>query len=432
MNIAIVGSGMTGVTATLRLSQKGHHVTIYEKNIYAGGLASSVNVGNENLDRFYHHIFTSDDYILSLIDELGITKSLKWYEPKNAIYVDDTIYPFTSPLDLVRFRPISFISRIRMGMLVLTSKFIKDYIPFESITAQEWIRKRSGNDAYEKVWEPLLKSKFDIDSDVVSGTWLWNKFKLRGSSRGKNITKEMLGYLDGGFILVIDTILKEIDKHGGKILYGSEVKSIFKTEQGLLEVESTTGKALYDKVLFTNAPENLTNIYRGDLSHYAKKLNEIKYKANICLMLELTESLSPYYWITVSQHGFPFVLIIEHTNLVGLKGYNSHVVYLSRYLDVNDSMFSASDESIIDEFINKLKSIFPNFNEKSVKKTTLSRTEFSQPVTTLDYGKRIPSIKTPVEGLYLASMPQIYPEDRGLNYAVRLGNKAANEMLESL
>jgi protoporphyrinogen oxidase len=149
-------------------------------------------------------------------------------------------------------------------------------------------------------------------------------------------------------------------------------------------------------------------------------------------MLELSESLSPYYWITISQKGFPFVLIIEHTNLVGLKGYNSHVVYLSRYLDANDSLFTACDESIINEFINHLNRVFPYFNENSIKKATLSRAKYSQPVTTLEYRKRIPDIKTPVKGLFLASMPQIYPEDRGLNYAVGLGKEAANVMLESL
>lgn len=432
MNIAVVGSGMTGVSAALRLSQKGHIVTIYEKDSCAGGLASSVEVGNEDLDRFYHHIFTSDNYIIDLIEEMGISESLKWYEPKNAIYLDNTLYPFTSPLDLIRFRPVSFISRIKMGLLVLTAKLIKDYTPFESITALEWIRKRSGKDACEKVWEPLLKSKFDIDSNVVSGTWIWNKFKLRGSSRGKNIAKEMLGYLDGGFILLIDKILNEIARLGGKILYNSEVKSISKTDKGLLELESSTGKAFYDKILFTHAPEKLSDIYKGYSPNYSTKLNEIKYKANLCLMLELSESLSPYYWITISQKGFPFVLIIEHTNLVGLKGYNSHVVYLSRYLDANDSLFTACDESIINEFINHLNRVFPYFNENSIKKATLSRAKYSQPVTTLEYGKRIPDIKTPVKGLFLASMPQIYPEDRGLNYAVGLGKEAANVMLESL
>lgn len=432
MNIAIIGGGMTGITAALKLSKKGHMVSIYEKDSYLGGLASSLKAGNENLDKFYHHIFTNDNDILSLIEKIGLTNSLKWYEPKNAIYLDNTIYPFTSPLDLLRFNAISFVSRVRIGLLILTSKFIKDYTPFESITAQEWIENRSGRDAYEKVWKPLIKSKFDIDSDRVSGTWIWNKYKLRGSSRGKNIAKELIGYLDGGFISLIDKIVAEVIKLGGKVFFNNEVKAIRKLANGTLEIESRINKTNYDKILFTCAPKMLTGIFQGPLYDYSEKLNNIKYKANLCLMLELSESLSPYYWITISQEDLPFVLIIEHTRLVGLKEYGSHVVYLSRYLDANNPLYLATDESIIKYFINGLKGVFPDFNDSRIKNTTLSRAEYAQPVITLDYGKTIPSVRTPVEGLYLASMSQIYPEDRGLNYAVRLANRAADEMLEDI
>lgn len=432
MNIAIIGSGMTGLTAALKLSQQGHKVTIYEKEPYLGGLASSLKVGCENIDRFYHHIFVSDDEIISLIDELELSASLKWYEPKNAIYLDNSIHPFTSPLDLLRFKPISFISRIRMGLLVLSSKFIKDYKAFESVTAQEWIKKRSGIEAYEKVWKPLLKSKFDIDSDRISGTWIWNKFKLRGSSRSRNIGKEMLGYLDGGFISLADKIAETIVRSGGEILSNAEVKSVIKTYEDCFEIESNSNKAKYEKVLFTIAPEELDNIFQSSLYDYASKLRSIKYKANVCLMLELTDSLSPYYWITVSQEDLPFVLIIEHTNLVGLRGYGSHIVYLSRYLDYTDPLYFAPDRDITNKFIRGLKNVFPNFNEDKIKRSILSRAPYAQPVISLNYGNTIPCIKTPVDGLYLASMPQIYPEDRGLNYAVRLGYEAANEIMNDL
>ncbi len=432
MNIGIIGAGMTGITAGFRLAQCGHNVTIYDKESFIGGLASAIPLGNTELDRFYHHIFVSDSDILNLIDELGIKDSLNWYEPKNAIYIDNFLHPFTSPMDLLLFKPISFFSRIGMGLLVLSSKFIKDYTPFESITAREWIIKRSGREAYEKIWEPLLKSKFDIDSDNVSGTWIWNKFKLRGSSRGKNIGKEKLGYMDGGFIALLKQMADYINGNGGSIKLSSEVKSINCTEDGQVELITSNSKACYDKVLFTGSPDLLADTCPELSRGYENTLRNIKYKANLCLILELSESLSPYYWITVSQKGFPFVLVIEHTDLVGDKGYGSHIVYLSRYCDISDPIFSLPDNEIVNEFIAGLKIIFPKFSDNNIIKTTLSKAQYAQPVVTLDYGSNIPDIKTPVKGVFLASMPQIYPEDRGLNYAVRLGNKAANEILNDL
>ncbi len=428
LKIAIIGAGLTGLTAAYRLSQKGHDITLFEESGKIGGLASAFPAGSESLDRFYHHIFVSDSELLSLVDELGISDKIEWYEPKNAIYLEDTIFPFTSPLDLLRFKPLHFFSRIRMGLLVLTSKFIKDYKPFENITAKEWIVKRSGQDAYDKVWGPLLKSKFDVDADSVSGTWIWNKFKLRGSSRGKNISKEQLGYMEGGFITLLEGLVKSIQQNGSSVHLQSPVKEINQNQQGLWEIVTDKNYGPFDKVLFTASPELLAQVCPGLPPHYSKSLEAIKFKANLCLTLELKESLSPYYWITISQEGLPFVLIIEHTNLVGARGYGSSIVYLSRYLDVSDPLYSASDEEITQTFTMGLHKVFPGFKPESIKKATLSRARYAQPVVTLGYGERIPDIKTPLKGLYLASMPQIYPEDRGLNYAVRLANQAGQEI----
>lgn len=432
MKIAIIGAGLTGLTAAYRLSQKGQEISVYEEADDPGGLASAFQVGSENLDSFYHHIFVSDKELLDLIDELSLLYRLGWYEPKNAIYIEDSIYPFTSPLDLIRFDPLHFISRIRMGLLVLRSKFIKDYKPFESITAKDWIISRTGQDAYDKVWGPLLTSKFDVDADSVSGTWIWNKFKLRGSSRGKNISKEMLGYMQGGFITLIKGLIDGIRKKNGQLFLHEPVKSIIRNKEGRWELVTDKSKQVFDQILFTAAPNLLADLCQSCINEYSDGLRSIKYKANICLTLELNESLSPYYWITVAEEGLPFVLIIEHTNLVGLRGYGSHIVYLSRYVDESDPLFEASDDEIINKFIFGLEEVFPGFDTKNIKKATLHRARYAQPVVTTGYVDRIPDIKTPLEGLYLASMPQIYPEDRGLNYAVRMGNRAADEILSNL
>ena len=210
MKIAVVGAGATGLTAAWRLSEDGHKVTVYEKSDRIGGLTAAIPIGNDMLDVFYHHIFTNDTILIDTIKELGLENELKWYEPSNVIYINKKVYPFTSPMDLLMFKPLSFLSRIRMGVMVLKARFIKDYMSIEDTTAREWIIKNAGNECYDLVWEPLLNSKFDIDTENISATWIWNKFKLRGSSRGKNISKELLGYVTSSFVKVYERMAEKI------------------------------------------------------------------------------------------------------------------------------------------------------------------------------------------------------------------------------
>lgn len=420
MKIAIIGAGATGLTAGWKLSSKGHSVTIYEKNDSLGGLAAVIPVGDDMLEMYYHHIFTNDTILIDAVRELGLENELKWYEPSNVIYINNKIYPFTSPLDLLLFKPLSLISRIRMGLMVIHARFVKDYLAIEDTTAREWIIKHGGEECYNLVWEPLLNSKFDFDSDKIAATWIWNKLKLRGSSRGKNINKELLGYMDGSFVKIYDRMADIIKDNKGEIRLNDGVTEISKNISKFY-VKSQSGIEEYDSVIFTASPEKLSYVIKGMGKHYLDSLRKIKYKANICMILELSESLMPNYWMTVADKEIPFVLVIEHTNLVKNHKYGSHIVYLSRYLDATNELYSKDDDSIKDLFISGLKKIFPHFSEDWIKKYHINRTRDAQPVVRTGYSKLIPEVETPMKGLYLTSMSQIYPEDRGQNYAIRSG-----------
>ena len=429
MKIAVVGAGATGLTAAWKLSEDGHKVTVYEKSDKIGGLAAAIPIGNDMLDVFYHHIFTNDTILIDTIKELGLENELKWYEPSNVIYINKKVYPFTSPMDLLMFKPLSFLSRIRMGVMVLKARFIKDYMSIEDTTAREWIIKNAGNECYDLVWEPLLNSKFDIDTKNISATWIWNKFKLRGSSRGKNISKELLGYVTGSFVKVYERMAEKICENGGQIRLCEPVQEILK-DRKIFRVKSSGLPEEYDRVLFTASPERLSYVIKGMGKNYLDRLRKIKYKANICMILELKESLSENYWMTIADKDLPFVLVIEQTNLIKEHKYGSHIVYLSRYLDQTNDLFQKNDEEIIELFISGLKRAFPKFNEDWIINSHLNRALDSQPVVRTGYSKLIPEVETPMKGLYLSSMAQIYPEDRGQNYAVRAGLEAA-EMIKN-
>ena len=421
MRICIVGAGVTGLVAASMLVDKGHSVTVYEREKEPGGLASTTTAGNERIEKFYHHIFTSDANLIDLIDKLGLTSELMWLSPKNSIYINNHIYPFTSPMDLLMFKELPLHQRILMGLLVYRAKLVSDWKKLENINSKEWIIKNAGQAVYDKVWGPLLNSKFDIDADKVSAVWIWNKFKLRGSTRSKNLSGELLGYMKGSFGKITEALVGKITTAGSKVTSSCGVTKIGPNPDGTLSVTTSSGIETFDKVLVTAAPKILKHITPAISGAYLEKLDKIKYKSNICMMLELKKPVSSYYWTTIADTKLPFVLFIEHSNLTPKGSYSSSVVYLSRYLDTDNPMFGWSDQEIEKSCIEGIKKMFPDFDESDIIDTHITRAEFAQPVVVKEYSKIIPDYATPVDNLYLASMAQIYPEDRGLNYAVRMG-----------
>ena len=388
-----------------------------------GGLLVSTETGDETLEYIYHHIFTSDTYAIDLIKELDDVNNLKWYKPKNGLYINKKIYPFTTPVDLVKFNVIPFFERIKTGLSVLKAKKISDYLPMEKETAKDWLIKNSGEKAYEKLWNPLLRSKFGEDADRVSAVWIWNKFKLRGNSRD-NIASESLGYLNGGFGQLIFKLEKKINEMGGKIYTSHKAIKIkangekrnieVETEAGIKEFESDIVVAAVGTPVFKDLTQDIDGY-----TEYKEKLEQINYKANICVIFKIKKPLSEYYWTTVCEES-PFVLVIEQNNLMNDKNYDGHVVYLSRYLDEADKLWKSSDEEIYASFTKGLKELYPEFNEEEISEKHILKSEYTQPVVEKEYSKLELEIKTPIENVYLSGMSQIYPEDRGINYAIRL------------
>lgn len=428
MNIGIIGAGATGLTAGYMLAKDGHRVKVFECRKDWGGLVDTITAGEERLERFYHHIFTSDTEIIDLVNELGLTGQLSWMAPLNGLYINDKLYPFTSPLDLLRFKELSLAERVIMGLLVFKARFVKDWRTLENETAGEWIIRKAGRNVYEKVWKPLLNSKFDIDSERISAVWIWNKFKLRGSTRGKNMSTELLGYMDGSFKPIYDRLVDKIVENGGSVVCSRTVTGISPKADKTLDIETSDGCENFDRVIVTAAPQVLLEITPSLPLSYAEKLKKIRYKSNVCMIMELDRQLSPFYWITVADEKSPFVLVIEHTNLVRDKNYGSHIVYLSRYLDEENELYSASDEQIREVFTGYLKKMFPGWEECRILNSYTGRAQFAQPVVTTGYSEIRPEYATPVENLYLADMAQIYPEDRGQNYSIRMGKEIAREV----
>ncbi|MDR1299795.1 MAG: NAD(P)/FAD-dependent oxidoreductase [Oscillospiraceae bacterium] len=423
MNIAVIGAGATGLAAGYELIKRGHSVTVYEKpEGQLGGLAGNQTLAGAEIDKFYHHIFTSDTEIISLIGEAGMSHKLVWKDAKNGILAGGLIHPFTSPADLLRYRGLSLPGRVRTGLAVLRAKGNRDFCGLEDISARDWLVKNAGRESYEKLWRPLLDSKFGEDADSVGGVWIWNKFKLRGSTR-RNVNAESLGYLQGGFGALY-TRLSELIADGGGRIVRAGARSISRGGGGLA-LAHDSGREQYDSALFTGSPHELCSI--ADLPpEYAERARSVRYKANVCLTLVTERQLSDYYWVTVAEPGAPFVLFIEHSNLFPDPAFGGRgFIFLSRYLDAADPLYGASERDIADTFFSYLGAMFPHFSRDGIVEYKVRRARWAQPVVGLRHREKLLPFETPLDGLYIASMPQIYPEDRGQNYAVALGRRAA-------
>jgi protoporphyrinogen oxidase len=427
--VTIVGGGFTGLAAAYELAKGGVQVTVLEAEPEIGGLAAAFDVHGEKLDRFYHHWFTNDLHVTRLIEELGLADMVEVNPTNTGVYYSNKFYRLSTPWDLLKFTPLSVFARLRLGALTLRARRVKDWKKLEDKTAREWLTELGGEDVYRVMWQPLLEGKFGPYAESVSAVWFWNKLKLRGGSRGKS-GEERLAYFKGGFVGLAEAIAKQIQDLGGNIDLNTPVKKIEKikdrwclnTEQGLYSSDKvivTTALPLLGEMIESWAPKK-----------YVTDLNRIKYIGNVCLVLELDLSLSSTYWLNVNDPSFPFVGVIEHTNFERPETYGGrHIVYLSKYLPHTDRLYSMSPDEFLEYALPFLKKMFPKMDRSWIKAHHLWRARWSQPIVEKHYSRLIPNEDSPFEGLHICSMAQIYPEDRGTNYAIREGRRIAVKML---
>jgi len=430
--VIVIGAGYAGLSAAYDLCKAGHKVTIYEKDSDIGGLAGTFELQpGMRVEKFYHHWFTNDVDVLGLIDELGLGHLKQYHSSNTGLYFTNSIFRLASPLDLLSFPGIPFIDRIRTGLMALIARRVNDWKPLENISAEDWLVKIGGRKAYNAIWKPLMQGKFGVEAPNVSAVWMWNKLKLRGSSRNKK-GGESLVYFGGGFGALTDGIRKSLESLGVTIHLNTGVKRILTENGRATGVETERGTHRANAVLCTIPLPQFLQMTPDLPSDYSSKCKEIRFLGNSCLVLRLSRSLSSTYWLNVADPSFPFVGIIEHTNLDSKENYGGdHIVYLSKYLPTTEKLFSFTTDEMLDYCVPFIQRIFPEFDRSWILSHHVWKAQFSQPVITKNYSNLIPSLKTPIDGLWLCTMAQIYPEDRGTNYAVRYGRRVAKEMLES-
>ena len=424
MKIAIIGAGFGGLAAAYDLKKAGHEVTVFESANYVGGLASGFKEPHWDwsVEKFYHHWFQSDASMMGLIQELGLQDKVIFPRPLTVMYFNEKFYPFDSILNALRFPGLGFgLNKIRFGFVGLFLRLTNNWRALEKVTADAWMMKWAGKQVYEQMWKPLLVGKFGPFYKDVNMAWMWARIKARTTR---------LGTFEGGFQKFADLFTDQLRGMGVEIRLGTPIKFIKQNQaSGGLNVDVES----FDKVLVTTSPSLMAKMCPDLPEDYLKGLLELKSMGAVVMVLSLKHQLSEqgYYWFSLPKEaGFPLLALVEHTNFVSKDHFGGdRIVYAGDYLEVGHEYFSLSDEELLERFIPAFKRINPAFEKDWVKKVWVNKTNYAQPVPLVNHSKNIPAIQTPIEGLYFASMSQVYPWDRGTNFAVEIGRRAARMML---
>lgn len=432
MKIGIIGAGVAGMSAAWDLVNAGHDVTLFEAEPRVGGLAAGFKDEGWDwwLEKFYHHWFQTDDDVLRLAEEMGVRDQILFPRPKTSFWIDGkTVRSEISPSAI--FLPLSMGAKIHFGIGGARLKLMSSWQSLEKTTAHEWLLANMGQQGYDKFFRPLLIGKFGEEYQKVNMAWMWARVKARSLK---------LGTFTGGFQAFLDALAEAITANGATIHLNTPVSAIgMENGKPTLTVNGET--QVFDRVLATTSP--------GLLLRLAPELRDTDYGHNIaslrtigavCVVLATREQLltDGTYWLSLPatsadkrESRFPFLALVEHTNWMDRAHYNGdHILYLGDYVPVEHEYFSMTDEELIERFTAVLPTFNPDYKPDWIRKAWVFRAPYAQPVPYINHSEHVPTIETPLKHVFWASMNHVYPWDRGTNYAIELGRRAASQMME--
>ena len=426
--IAIIGAGLGGMSAAYDLARAGHQVTIFEASDFVGGLASGFKEPHWDwsVEKYYHHWFASDHQMMALMDELGLRDQVLFPRPYTVMYHNGKFYPFDSIMKALLFPGLGWgVNKIRFGLVGLFLKLTNNWQALEKYTVDAWMRKWAGDRVYEMMWQPLLIGKFGTHFKDVNMAWMWARLKARTTHLGTYV---------GGMQAFADQFADRLRKMGVNIVLSCQVTRINADPASGIDLELSSGLLHFDQCLVTTSPQLLAHLAPGLPTGYLNDLLSLKSMGAVVLILSLNQKLSEegYYWYNLPKSaGFPFLAVVEHTNFVLPEHFGGdHIVYCGDYLEPDHEYFKLTKEDLLGIYLPALTRFNPNFNPNWVQASWLFRTQYGQPIPLVNHSRNIPAISTPIPGLFFASMSQVYPWDRGTNFAVELGRKAARIMQE--
>jgi protoporphyrinogen oxidase len=433
VKFVVIGAGIAGLSAAYDLLRAGHEVTLLEGDSRTGGLATGFQDERWEwpLEKFYHHLFTSDSEIIGLVEEIGMKDKLFFPRPVTSVIYEDRIVPFDSPARWITFPGFNPLDVVRFGTVSAYLRFTKPWRQLEQHLADDWLRRYYGDKIYERVWRPMLIGKFGPHYREVNMAWMWARLHVRSPR---------LGYFEGGFQAFIDRLTDVVRGLGGEIRLNCPAEAIRSGDGGGIEITAGGATERFDAGIVTTSPGLLARLAPSLAGDYLGQLLKLDSMGAVVLTLALKESLmreTDTYWLNIpattpdKAGGVPFLALVEHTNYIDRSHYGGdHIVYCGDYVTPDHPYLTMDQDELEERFVSVLHRFNPSFRPDWVRKSWLFRARYAQPVPKLNHSQAIPDLRTPIAGLYFASMSQVYPWDRGTNFAVEIGRRVARLALD--
>ncbi len=420
----VVGGGMLGMTLALWLRERGHQVTIIEAADELGGLASPWQIGDVTWDRHYHVIVNTDQHLLALLDRLGLTGDLRWVETRTGVYSGGTLYSVSNAVEYLRFPPLRMVDKLRMAWTILYGSRVRDWRKLEQVPVETWLRRHSGDRAFDTFWLPLLRSKLGENYRRTSAAFIWTTIQRLYAARRSGLKKEMFGYVTGGYHKVITRFADELTAMEVGVRLGVAVAGITGRENRV-EVETAAGETLeFDRLVVTTASPLTARMIRGLSPSEAATMSSIEYQGIVCASMLSSRGLGGFYVTNITDPA-PFTGVIEMSALVDRQQLGgSHLTYLPRYTSPGDDIMSWSDDLVEQRFLAALRGMFPELATDDVIDFRVSRVPHVFPIPTIGFSERIPPMQTSVPGVFAVSSAQILNGTLNVNETLQLAARA--------
>lgn len=429
--VVIIGGGISGLTAAYELIKRGHQVTLLEREQTLGGLARSVQVGERYIERYYHFICGGDKDLIGLISELGLDHRLHWGPGHTSYYVQGQMYPFTTPLDLLRFSPVSLLGRLRFGRHAVRCRRMTNWEDIEHLTAEEWLIANVGAQAYEVIWRPLLQIKFNRYYDQISAPWLWHRLHRYSQSRQSVWQPEQFGYLEGGSKTLLDALADYVIAHGGTIHPSTPATGIIAEQGKAVAVGGGNEQWEADVVVSAIPLPQLVGLLPESAADYRQQLASIEFMAVRCVLLALEHNLTESFWVNINDSRIFFNGFIEYSNLNPWRQYGgAEILYLPLYMPADEELFIWPQDELIESIIGCLEIICPEFDRSWIQEAIVTQDLHGQAICPPGFKQRKPALRAPLSGLYVIDSTQLYPSDRCLSGMIGLA-RGVGEMIDS-
>jgi len=420
--LLVIGAGPMGLAAAYYAQKRGVEVEVIEAAPVAGGMAVHFDFDGVSIERFYHFCCLSDYDTFALMDELGL--KMQWRTTRMGYYVDGKLYRWGDPVSLLTFPKLNPIEKLRYGLLAFSSTKRNDWQRLDKITARDWLVGWCGERVYNKIWRKLLSLKFYEYTDDISAAWLWQRISRVGRSR-KSLLEEKLGYIEGGSEPLVKALIAAIEAKGGKVKLGNGATRFLIKDGAVTGVELRDGTVAEASQVISTVPLPYVPGLLADAPELARRYEGFENVGVACVILKLARSVSPNFWVNVSDERMAIPGFVEFSNLRPLP---ETIVYVPYYMPTTNPKFSNSDEDFIQESFGYLKLINPALTDADLLGARVGRLKHAQPVCGVNFATQIPAAQTGVAGLQIADTSFYYPEDRGVSESIKFAKGMVAEL----